>query len=136
MNYKFFAWLNVLLLGIQLLPYLMAYANKHFLNTKNPAFSSLMRGFRRYHKLTGAALLISSVIHGYLALGGLRLHTGTILFAALLISAAFGIIFRNRKQIKYLKIHRAAAAVILLLFLIHFFIPNAVYYVVQAFTGK
>ena len=125
MNYKFFAWLNVVLLVIQLAPYLLVRLNKEFLKTKNKTYLTLTKGLRKYHKQTGALLLVTGIIHGYLALGGqLRLHTGTILYLAIVLSAILGFGFFKKKQKQLLKVHRTMALLIVLLFLIHFLTPN------------
>lgn len=129
MNYKFFGWLNVILLGIQLLPYLLVLLNKHVLHTKNETYRAIIKGLRTYHKQTAGLLLISGLIHGYLALGGvLRLHTGTILYLAIILAAIVGFGFYQRKQKQLLNLHRTMALIVVVLLLVHLLVPNLVYY--------
>lgn len=125
MSYKFFGWLNVVLLIIQLAPYLLVRLNKQFLKTKNETYLNITKVLRKYHKQTGALLVITGLIHGYLALGGrLRLHTGTVLYLAIILSAIVGFGFYQKKQKQLLKVHRTLALLIVLLFMVHFLIPN------------
>lgn len=132
MSYKFFAWLNVVLLAIQLIPYLMVLLNKHILKTKSESYRNVIKGFRKYHKQTGIALLATGLIHGYLALGAFRLHTGTILYLAILLSAILGGAFYRKKEKRFLKVHRAMALIITALFLLHRLAPNAMFYLLKS----
>ena len=133
MNYKFFGWLNVVLLVIQLIPYLLVLLNKQFLKTKNETYRNVIKGLRKYHKQTGALLLITGIIHGYLALGGvLRLHTGTILYLALMFAAIVGFGFYKKKQKQLLKVHRTMALLLVVLFLVHLLTPNLMFYVLKS----
>lgn len=133
MNYKFFAWLNVALLVVQLIPYVLGFLNRHVPATKIPAVRGLNKAFRKFHKQTGALLLVTSLIHGYLALGGVfRLHTGTILFGAILLAAIVGFGFYRKKEKQLIKVHRTMALVIVALFLVHYFTPNLMFYVLRA----
>ncbi|MFZ2257320.1 MAG: hypothetical protein WAV55_04185 [Clostridiaceae bacterium] len=133
MSYKVFGWLNVFLLGIQLLPYLLVLLNKHVFHTKNETYRTIIKGLRKYHKHTAVLFVISSLIHGYMALFGvIRLHTGTILFASIVLTVIVGYGFYKRKKKELLNVHKVMALVVVALFLVHFFVPNFVFYLQRA----
>jgi len=83
---------------------------------------------RKLHKPLGYVLFVSAVTHGFLALGSLRLHTGTILGIIVVITSIFGMVFYAVKNKWVVNIHKAFAYILIFLLLIHLILPSAVYY--------
>ncbi len=124
--YKFFGWLNVALLAVVLSQYVARVLNAHVFHAKGKGFQRLMKVLRIAHKPAAAALIVSMLIHGWLALGGLRLHTGTVLAASLLVTAAFGLAFylTKKRHRGLLMAHKGFALFTVLMVVVHLLIPN------------
>ena len=127
MAYELMGWLSVWTLAVMLMPYLLRFANNRFFHWKGKTYNKILKGLRTVHKPLGAVLLVAIAVHGTLALGGLRLHTGSILGSSLFITATLGVLFHLYKKKALFLWHKRMAAVTVLLFAVHFFFPSAVY---------
>lgn len=125
MNFRQLGYLNLILLGLLILPYILNTLNQKVFKTKSPAFRSLMKALRTIHKPLGVAFLATALIHGYMAMGGLRLHTGTLLYAAVVVQVILGGAFYRKKKKVLFKAHRIMAMVVAGLFLLHWLAPSA-----------
>lgn len=131
MNYKLLGWINVVILGIIITPYLLKFLNKNFFKTRNKNYFTLVKVFRKLHKPLGLALMFFGIIHGYMALGGFRLHTGSIFFISILITGALGGAFYKTKKKEFFKWHKGMAFLSVVLFLLHLFAPSALFYILK-----
>lgn len=131
MNYSLVGWINVVILGILVTPYFLKYLNKHFFKTKSKRFFRVLKLFRTFHKLLGLLLIVTGIIHGYMALGSLRLHTGTVLYVFIFVTGAFGGSFYKTKKKVFFIWHRRLALFTLALFLLHLLAPSAIYYLLK-----
>lgn len=123
--FRTLGWINAALLLIVLLPWLGTRLNKLAFSGKNKGLQSFVRAMRKVHKPAGVLLVILAYVHGTMALGSLRLHTGTILFFAALVTAIFGAAFWQIKKRGIFTVHKALALLTALLFLFHWLIPGA-----------
>ncbi len=128
MNYSLAGWLNHLVLLIILGPYILNSLNRKYLKTKNKSFLNLVKILRKIHKPLGLVLIVLGASHGYMALGGFRLHTGTLFYISILITGSLGGAFHRLKKKILFVWHRRMALITALLFLLHFFFPSALYY--------
>jgi len=127
--YKTLGIINLVLLAIITSPYWLKLLGQWFFPKKKIASSKLMKVLRPAHKVLAICFLIITGIHGYLALGGFRLHTGTITAMMLLITIVLGGLFYGTKKPALFKWHKVAALLTVILVAVHFFIPNAIYYI-------
>lgn len=74
-------------------------------------------------------LLAIAATHGYMALGAIRLHTGSVAYLSFAVTACLGLTFYFIKKRPVLKLHRAFALISVLLVLLHLFFPSALYYI-------
>ena len=125
--YQFLGFLNIALFITVTSPYWVRQLNKWFFHSKTPGFTRLLKTLRALHKPLALGLLVSVTAHGYLALGGFRLHTGSILGAALATTALFGLLFYRTKKPVFLKVHRACALAVVLFLAIHLLFPSLIY---------
>lgn len=128
MNYSTVGWLSLVVFLIILGPYLLNLLNRKVLKTKNKTFFKIIKFLRSLHKPLGIALIILGIIHGYMALRGFRLHTGTLFYFSILITGVLGGSFYRLKKRELFVWHKRMAAITVLLFLLHFFFPSAMYY--------
>lgn len=128
MNYALVGWLNVIVFLIILSPYLLNLLNTKVLKTKNKTFFKVVKFLRKLHKPFGIALIVMGIVHGYMALRGFRLHTGSLFYIAILATGVLGGSFYRLKKKELFVWHKRLAAVVVVLFLIHFFFPGALYY--------
>lgn len=127
--YKILGIINVALILVITSPYWLRRLGKRFFPKRKIASTKLMKVLRSVHKPFGVCLLLITLIHGYLALGALRLHTGTLAGIMVLATVVLGLLFYKKKKAVFLKWHKRAALLMVLLTLLHLFVPNAIYYI-------
>jgi cytochrome b561 len=123
--YSVLGWLNAVILGVLLSPFVLGFLNKHLFKTKSKGFRDIVKLLRRFHKPLGLALAVLAPIHGYMALGGFRLHTGSLLYISAFITVALGGSFYRLKKKELFKWHKRMAAVTVLLLAVHLLFPSA-----------
>ncbi|MDN5351774.1 MAG: hypothetical protein PWQ12_693 [Clostridiales bacterium] len=129
--YGFLGWLNVLLLAAMTAPYWLRWINKRTFQFKGGLYGKTIQYLRKIHKPLGFAILIIGLIHGYLALGGFRLHTGSVLLVTLVLVALFGLLFHFRKDKKFFKWHKRIVVIAGFALAVHLLFPNAIYYLLN-----
>ncbi len=127
--YSILGIINVILIIGITLPYLLRRLGQRFFPKRKIASTKLIKVLRTMHKPFGMCLLLITLIHGYLALGALRLHTGTLAGIMVLVTVVLGILFYKKKKAVFFKWHKRAALLMVLLTLLHLFVPNAIYYI-------
>jgi hypothetical protein len=127
--YKILGWINAILLVLILIQFLLNFSNRKFIKTDNKNFKKVQKLFKTIHKPLGIALAILGPIHGYLALGGLRLHTGSLLYLSLIVTAILGGIFYRLKKRVFFSWHKRFAALTVFLLLVHLVFPDALWYI-------
>ena len=125
--YKILGYISSALLALLVLPYVLRIINTKYLK-RNKSINNVIKVLKKYHKVFGAAALILSLIHGYMALGGFRLHTGSLLFMSMALAAITGILFSKKKKKSFLTLHRAFSVLSVALLGLHFFFPSALFY--------
>lgn len=119
-------WAALILLVVQILPFLLRRIMKGTQFSKSAGYRSMMVLLTRSHPWIGALLIAVAVTHGLLSFGTLLVfHTGPVLFTSMLLTACLGAGFRLLKKSNLLKAHRLMAFVSVGLFLLHFFQPAA-----------
>ena len=129
--YRFLGWLNVALLVVMTSPYWLRFLNNHLLHSKSAFYRKTVKLLRSIHKPLGAAVILVALIHGYLALGAFRLHTGTLLGIAVVLTAILGATFFISKKRTAFVWHKRMVLIALLLLLLHLLFPSAVYYLLN-----
>lgn len=124
--YQILGIVNIALLAVITSPYWLRRLNQWL---HKPALSKLIKTMRVVHKPLGICLLLLSLVHGYLALGALRLHTGTVVGAMILITVVLGGTFYFRKKPALFAWHKRAALLVILLTVVHLVVPSAFYYI-------
>lgn len=127
--YKILGWINAILLVLILIQFILNFSNRKFIKTDNKTFKKVQNIFKTIHKPLGIALAILGPIHGYLALGGFRLHTGSLLYLSLIITAILGGSFYKLKKRVFFLWHKRFAALTVLLLLVHLLFPDALWYI-------
>ncbi|WP_422484884.1 hypothetical protein [Gudongella sp. DL1XJH-153] len=129
--YSVLGWLNVVILGVILSPYILNFLNRKFFKTQNKAFRDTVKILRRLHKPLGVAIAVFALVHGYLALGGFRLHTGSLLYLSIFLTALLGGSFYKLKKKTLFVWHKRMALLSFLLLILHLFYPSALYYLLN-----
>ncbi len=122
--YRILGYVNVALLVIITAPYWLKKLNLWLFHWKGRAYQQTLKFLRKLHKPLGAALVLLAMVHGYLALGSFRLHTGSLAWIMLLITASFGFAFYRLKKAKLFKWHKAFALVVAAFTAIHLLLPG------------
>lgn len=125
---SFLGWLNVTLLGLIVLPYILNLLNRKLIKTKSDEFKSLIKFLRKLHKPFGVILAVVALVHGYLALRAIRLHTGTVLYISMFLTVLVGGSFYKFKKKQLFVWHKRLAVITVLLLLLHILYPNALWY--------
>ncbi|MFH1511968.1 MAG: hypothetical protein ABIG45_01305 [Bacillota bacterium] len=129
--YVWLGWLNVAFLAVMTAPYWLRFLNQRTLRLKGGAYGKTIKVLRALHKPLGVAVVLIAAVHGYLALGAFRLHTGTILGTSVLLTALFGLSFYLAKKKFLFTWHKRLALLSILLLLVHLLFPGAVYYLLR-----
>lgn len=123
---RYLGWLNVFLIALSLSPFLLRRIRKHIIKKPSKKLSKALKFLSKIHPYLGVVLLITSFLHGYLALGTIRLHTGYLTWFLIVVLFAlrmWGIKSRNRY---WLILHRAVAGLVVVALLIHIFARNLI----------
>jgi hypothetical protein len=96
--YILIGWLNITLLLVMTAPYWLRFLNAHTLHLQGGMYANVIRQLRRVHKPLGGVVLTLALIHGYLALGRFRIHTGTLLWLSIAATALLGLAFFLSKK--------------------------------------
>jgi hypothetical protein len=129
--YAVLGWINVGLLAVMTAPYWLRFLNSRTLRLKGGAYAKTIKFLRAVHKPLGAVILIIAAVHGYLALGAFRLHTGTILGITIFIAALLGMSFHFTRKKTFFVWHKRVVLLVILFLFIHLLFPGAVYYLLH-----
>lgn len=131
MDYRLLGYLNVLIVGLLILPFILNRISRYLSAEAKASMKDVTKFLRKLHKPLGIVFLATGLIHGYLALGGISLHTGTLLYAAVIVQAGLGGAFYRTKKKGLFKAHRMMAFVIAGLLLLHYVAPGALYQLIR-----
>jgi hypothetical protein len=126
--YLVIGWMNIGFIAVMTAPYWLRFLNNHTLRLKGGGYAKTIKVLRAIHKPLGILILTLAAIHGYLALGALRLHTGTIAGTMLLITVLLGAFYFLTRKKPAFTWHKRFVVVLLFFILIHLLFPSAVYY--------
>ncbi len=122
--YQVLGYLNIALLVVITAPYWLKKLNLWLFHWKGKGFQATLKFLRKLHKPLGLALVLLAILHGYLALGTLRLHTGSLAWIILLVTVALGGAFYRLKKAPLFKWHKAFALLVVLFTAIHLLVPG------------
>ncbi|HML48402.1 MAG TPA: hypothetical protein PKE04_16790 [Clostridia bacterium] len=128
MLYQILGWLNVALLATITAPYWVRRLGQWLFPGKRAAIAKWIKPLRALHKPLGIAFAVLALIHGILALGALRLHTGSLVWILVLATATLGILFYRKKKAPLFRWHKRLALATVFLLLLHLIFPSALYY--------
>lgn len=122
--YKFLGWINVFILFLLTLPCILTFYNKLL---KNASFKLIVMilFLKKLHKNLGILLLFMPLLHGYMALREILLHTGSVLYLFILLTIIHGAIYSQFRKKFHLNFHKILAVISCLLFLLHISFPWA-----------
>lgn len=129
--YLFLGWLNFSLFAVITSPFWIGFLNKRFFHTKSQKYQKFIRMLRQIHKPLGLALAGLSFVHGYLALGSIRPHTGILAALAVCAVVVLGIVFFRTKKRTVFLWHRGIALALFFLLMVHIIFPNALYALIR-----
>jgi hypothetical protein len=127
--YEVLGIISAVLFTIVMMPFLLRHFNRIFYKGKNRMIASWRMRFRKIHKPAGLGLAAISLIHGYLALGSIRLHTGTLAWIVSIAAVILGVLFSIKKKAVILVWHRRIALLAILFIALHLLVPGALYYI-------
>lgn len=125
--YSLLGWFNAIALVLLTAAWWFPRLNRSVLKLKASTAGPLNKSLRRLHKPLGLALAVAAPIHGYLALGSFRLHTGSLLYISVLLTASAGGAFYKTRNKAIFKVHKALAFLTVLLLLLHLLAPGALF---------
>ena len=134
MSYRLLGWINAIALIILVSPFALSFMNKKIFSNKNNQIRNLVKFTRKFHKPLGIILIVTGIAHGYMALGSIRLHTGSILYISTLLTGALGGSFYRTKKRAFFIWHKRMAFVSVALLLLHLVFPSALFYLLN-YTG-
>ncbi len=125
--YFFLGWLNVSLFAIITSPFWIGFLNKRFIHSKSQKYQKFIKALRQIHKPLGIILAGLAFVHGFLALGVIRPHTGLLAAITVCAVVVLGIAFYRTKKRPVFLWHRALALAVFCLVIVHILFPNLLY---------
>lgn len=116
---KFLGWINVILASVQVSMYIVRRINKHQFKNSSEALKKSAKLLKKVHPYTGTLLVITGITHGYMLLGGFRLHSGYFAWLLILAVVFFGWAGPKYKIKNWLKIHRTLVLILVAAALLH-----------------
>lgn len=113
-------WINLALITAMGLIYPLRMT---YLKTKDKKLLSLYKTMRVIHPLTGGVIILIGLIHGYMSLGTIRLHTGLLIVIVLLFMAGIALLGPRTKLLKknWRVVHRFMGLLLWSSILLHLF---------------
>lgn len=118
-------WINVALITAMGLIYPL---RMNYLKTKNKKLLAVYQKMRIIHPITGGMIIALGLIHGYMSLGTIRLHTGLLIVIVLVIMAAIALLGPRTKFLKknWRVVHRYMGLVLWSSILLHLFFRSLI----------
>lgn len=104
--FKFLGWVNITLLVLIITHFMLRRVNKYGFKNKSKLLRRISIFMSKIHPYLTGLLLVSAFLHGFNLAGGIRLHSGYIAFAAILLQASFGALVKFKKKKPILITHR------------------------------
>ncbi len=104
--FKYLGWVNIGLLVLIITHFLLRRINKYGFKNKSKGLRKFSIFMSKVHPYLTGALVITAFLHGYNLAGGIRLHSGYIAFAAILLQGTFGVLVKFTKKKPILIAHR------------------------------
>lgn len=118
--------LSTILIGTGVLGYFLRVFRKNEWLLKVPFQADIFKFIKKNHKYLAGAVLIIGPIHGYLALGMLKFHTGNLVVITVFIMFIIYILGRLKILKNWLVWHRRFAVLVFVAWGVHYFFPWAI----------
>ena len=118
--YSVLGWINISIVVLLLIPFVLLKKVKN----KESVLYKTKNVLSKVHRPLGALLIVIAAVHGYLALGTLALHTGTVVAVAAVLTVFLGGMFIAVKKKQLFTAHRALGMVFVALLIIHLVLPS------------
>ena len=119
-------WLNVLLIVFMFSLFLIKRYTKWKGRNVTTSFKLGIMKLRKYHRPAGMVLLLSGLVHGYLAMGN-RFdinHNGFLLWVIVLVNSLVGMFAENSSNVRLGRGHIHYAVLILVAVVYHLLYPG------------
>ena len=117
--FKYLGWVNITLLILVITHFLLRRINKFGFGNKSKALRKISSYMSKIHPFIAGALVVSAFFHGWNLAGGIRLHSGYIAFAAILLQLVFGTMVKYLKKKPILIIHRFTGLALVTAVIVH-----------------
>lgn len=118
--YAFLGWVNVALIASMglILP-----LRAQYLKTKDKKTLALYQRVRKGHPVVGGAIILLGLVHGYMSLGAIRLHTGTLIVLVLALMALVALVGSRWQPLKkhWRALHRNMGLTLWVFIFLHIF---------------
>ncbi len=117
-------WVNLGLLVVITMHFVLRRINRYALGNKNKFLKKASRVIASIHPYVTGLLLVSAFLHGYNMVGGIRLHSGYIAFAVILLQAILGAVVKKYYKKPVLMVHRFTGLALVTAVAIHVILVN------------
>ncbi|MPN19583.1 hypothetical protein SDC9_166954 [bioreactor metagenome] len=122
--YVVLGWINLSLFALATSHFWLRFLNSRLFHAKSKGFLSLLKTLRVIHKPVGIALVGLAYLHGFMALGTIRPHTGLLAATAMAAAAALGAAYFFSRKKPFFILHRWVVLAIACLIAVHLIFPN------------
>jgi len=117
--FKYLGWVNITLLVLVITHFILRRINKYGMKNKNKGIRKAAAFMTKIHPFIAGVLVISAFFHGFNLAGGIRLHSGYIAFAAILLQMIFGTMVKHIKKKPILIMHRIIGLLLVASVIVH-----------------
>ncbi len=120
----FLGWFNVVLIAVALSMVVLRRTNRYFYKNKNATLRKLSTYTSKLHPYIGMLVILTGFIHGTMALGTFRIHTGWITWVIICIMAVIAVVGKQLKVQNWVQFHRSLGILLILSIFLHIFYRN------------
>ncbi len=117
--FKYLGGVNIVLLTLIITHFVLRRVNKFGFKNKSKLLRKTSLFMSRIHPYLMVLLVITAFLHGYNLVGGIKLHSGYIAFAIILLQGGFGIMVKSIKKKPILTIHRSLGLILTIAAAVH-----------------
>ncbi len=127
--YEYLGWLFVVVLFLMLIPSILKFIFKKSEKARKYKFlRKVLKITTKLHKFIVLLIIILAPIHGYLALGSIKIHTGSLVYFSIILASIFGYRHYKLKNKNTIMPHKIFVIIAFCMLFIHILYPNLLWY--------
>ncbi|SHE29365.1 hypothetical protein [Alkalibacter saccharofermentans] len=123
---RILAYINVILLILLASSFILRRIKKYTSIETGPGYNKALKIMGKLHPYLGISLILSGIVHGYMAIRTVRLNTGYILWGLIVVMGLIRVYGAVTKNKNWVKVHRVIDILVFIALLFHVFARNII----------